>query len=155
MKIFNFWLALFCFTPSLVLAHEASPADVCYDAKIKARAIEQIPSDINNQSDDYLIMRWPYFVDLRVQRVFKGEDLGNIVSAQSLQHTYFTSQSRTWYLRRNSLGGFNIIEPDYNDTVLKLCDAGSAPVDAFISSSRQTEAELRAAGQRRYGSHRN
>jgi hypothetical protein len=154
MRILNFWLALFCITPSLVLAQKTSSADVCFDVKIKARAIEQIPSDIGKPTDGSIIMTWPWFIDLEVKRVLNGELLSNVVTVQSLQHTHFVSRTRTWYLRRNSLGGFNAIVWA-EGTYLKLCDAGSAPVDAFVSSSRQTEAELRAAGQRRYGSHRN
>jgi hypothetical protein len=50
--------------PSAVLAEAA-----CYDAKVRTRPVDRIPSKIGDCGSDYIIISWPWFVDLHVKRV--------------------------------------------------------------------------------------
>jgi hypothetical protein len=93
-----------------VLAIAASPAaamtePACYDVKIRARPVDQVPSEIRECGSDCIITSWPWFVDLQVERVIDGTLSEKVVRILTIQHTYFLPRSGTWALRRNAAGG--------------------------------------------------
>lgn len=82
----------------------------CYDAEISAEIVRQVPS-VFPDSDDYIVMRWPWFVDLDVERTHSGEVERGRLTVLSVQHTYFREDRGIvrWKLRRNTLDGFNMV----------------------------------------------
>lgn len=131
------------------------PAPDCYDVKIRARAVDQIPSDIPDCGSDCIIMQWPWFIDLRVTRVLDGAIPDKIVRVLALEHTYYVKRERTWFLRKNGAGGYNVLTPEEGQR-LNQCSADASPVKAYIDvASAQRLDEFREEGIRRYGHHKN
>ena len=131
-----------------LLAAATTPAAAdCYDLKVRARPVEQVPSELPDSGDD-LIMRWPWFLDLRIDRVLDGPPERGTVRVLSLQHTYLVPRRGTWSLRRNALGGYNVVETEKPDR----CAASAAPARPFIRpGAGKTLDDLRRAGLARYG----
>lgn len=123
----------------------------CYDAKIRARPIEQIPSEIPDCGSDCIIMSWPWFVDLKVKRTIEGTVPGETVRVLTVQHTYRVSREGTWLFRKNAAGGYNDLA--YKDGMtLVRCSANAGPIQPYIRPSEgQTLDDIRDAGIRRYG----
>ncbi|WP_242122397.1 hypothetical protein [Sphingomonas lacusdianchii] len=133
-------------TPSAALAEPA-----CYDAKVRALPVDQVPSEIGDCGSDCIIMSWPWFVDLQVKRVIDGALPGKMVRALTIQHTYHVSREGIWLLRRNTAGGYNVVVPE-DGAALPRCSAGGASVEPYIRpGDGQTLDDLRDAGIRRYG----
>lgn len=127
----------------------------CFDAKIRARPIEQIPSEFPDCGNDCIIISWPWFIDLKVSRVIEGSVPGKIVRVLAIQHTYLVARERTWLLRKNTAGGYNYLALE-NDVTPVLCSANAASVEPYIRPSKgQTLDELRDVGIQRYGRHTN
>src|SRR5690348_1045736 len=122
-------LVLLAEMPFSAEAADAQRAD-CYDVKVVARAIEQIPSVIP-ECDDCIIMRWPWFVDLQVKRVVEGNVDRKPLRVLTVQHTWMVSRYSTWRLRRNNLGGFNAVFSETNSS-LRRCPAEAAPAVPYI-----------------------
>lgn len=95
----------------------------CYDMKISARPVEQIPSDATDCGENCIVMRWPWFVDLTDIRVLDGPALRKRVRVLTIQHSYLVDRIGIWWLRHNSTGGFNALH--YADNTLPRC-----PTDA-------------------------
>ena len=126
----------------------------CYDVKIEARAIDQIPGEISD-CGDCIIMAWPWFVDLKVRRSLAGQVKSRVISTLSIQHTYRISRYGIWFLRRNMAGGFNVVRYE-DDAEPELCPAGTAPTAPYLKpGDGKTLADLRKAGEQRYGHHIN
>jgi hypothetical protein len=129
----------------------AEPA--CYDAKVRARPVDQIPSDIGECGSDCITMSWPWFVDLQVKRVIDGAVPGKMITVLAVQHTYRVAREGTWFLRKNTAGSYNVVPQEYGAT-LGRCSAEVMPVEPFIRpADRDTLDDLRNAGIRRYGHH--
>ncbi len=123
----------------------------CYDAKVRARPIDQIPSDIGDCGPDCIVMSWPWFVELDVRRVIDGVPPGKRIRALVVQHTYVLPRESLWLLRRNSAGGYNVVLAD-DVGAIRRCSAGTAPVRPHIGTDDgRTLDELRDAAIRRYG----
>ena len=125
----------------------------CYDAEVTAKIANQTPSVIPAPDDGSIIMRWPWFIDLDVQRVRSGQMKRGIVTALSVQHTYYSSRrkSQRWLLRRNEQGSFNLLGLA-KELTLERCAAGTPPASAFLSSSEPGGMEkLRREAEDRYG----
>jgi len=136
--------------PSAALAEPA-----CYDAKVRALSVDQVPSEIGDCGSDCIIMSWPWFVDLRVKRVFDGALPSKMIRVLTVQHTYRVSRERTWVLRKNTAGGYNVVVPE-DGAALARCSEGVAAVEPYIRpSDGHTLDALREAGIRRYGHHTN
>ena len=133
-----------------LLPAAARAGDVtCYDAKVKARIIEQIPSVIPD-CNDCVIMEWPWFIDLGVNRVVEGVvSGGRIIHALSVQHTYMLSlRAGTWLLRRNKAGLFNIVTAD-DPLKIPRCPASAEPAQPYLISDSESLDQLRGDGERR------
>lgn len=127
----------------------------CYDALVTARIVEQVPTVMDMTVTDsdrefYIIHSWPWILDLAIQRVRSGEVSGRRVRVLSVQHTYFVRRSRDYYLRKNDLGGYNLVRaPEENP--LSLCPAETPPARAYyIPGDGKTLEDARREGLRRY-----
>ena len=131
------------------MADEAGSGIQCYDAAVIARAVEQIPSEIP-ECGDCIIMEWPWFLDLQVKRVISGQVQGKLIRVLSVQHTWKMPRDGTWRLRKNSLGGFNVVL--FWKVRPRRCPANAAPADPYIRPRNgRTLDDLRQDGERLYG----
>ncbi len=102
----------------------------CYDAKVLAKPIGQIPTMFPNEPG-YIVISWPWFVDLRVKRVIDGDLEAKEITALAVLHSGYVRKYRTFLLRRNSLNGFNILRPEQPGTVQK-CQTGITPMQSYL-----------------------
>lgn len=140
--------------PTLATPSSPPEAQQCFDALVVAKVVGQVPSDFPDSDDDYIVMSWPYFIDLDIVRVVKGQIEARKITALSVQHTYWRSDlgARRWWLRRNTAGGYNILRIK-NGAEPPKCPQGAAPARAYLEPAPgQTLDEMRKAGERRYGS---
>jgi hypothetical protein len=133
-------------TPSAALAEPA-----CYDTKVRALPVHQVPSEIGDCGSDCIIMSWPWFVDLQVKRVIDGAVPSKMVRVLTVQHTYRVSREGTWLLRKNTAGSYNVVVPE-DGAALARCSAGVTSVEPYIRpGDGHTLDDLHDAGIRRYG----
>jgi len=80
-----------------------------------------------------IIMSWPYFIDLDIVRVLRGTAPAGRSTMLSVQHTYWRKDLgvRKWWLRRNSIGGFNILLEENNETLVR-CAPTMPAADPYI-----------------------
>jgi hypothetical protein len=122
----------------------------CFDAGVYAIVTQEIPSDIPMYDDKSIVVRWPWFIDLQVERVEYGSVRHGTVTVLTMQHTYLKPRYGLWWLRRNSAGGFNVV--GLGETDLAPCPEDATPVAPYIGGGKdQTLDDLRRAGERRYG----
>jgi hypothetical protein len=146
----RFWLSLLFVAIAVSEFASAASSPDCYDLKINARVVEQIPSEAPECSD-CIIMRWPWFLDFKVKRVDEGKWTRKTLTALAVQHTYFQSRYGIWLLRKNDAGGYNVLRSD-DDTKPLRCSASIKPAAAYLrpGPGRSLD-EMREAGERRYG----
>ena len=140
--------------PTSATSSSLPEAQECFDALVVAKVVGQVPSDFPDSDDDYIVMSWPYFIDLEIVRVLEGSIEARKITALSVQHTYWRSDlgARRWWLRRNTAGGYNILRIE-DGAVPPRCPQGAAPARAYLEPAPgQTLDEMRKAGERRYGS---
>jgi hypothetical protein len=119
-----------------------------------AKVVGQVPSDWPYSDNDYIIMSWPYFIDLDILRVVDGQIETRKITALSVQHTYWRSDlgAQKWWLRRNTQNGYNILRADDGAKPPK-CPEGAEPDRAYLEPEPgKTLDDMRKAGERRYGS---
>lgn len=138
----------------------ASPAHAsdgeCYDAKVVAQIVDQVPSIPPEFEDGSIILRWPWFIDLVVAKAIEGEVPKGQIRALSVQHTYWRSGlgRKHWLLRHNSEGGFNLLGLA-SELDLPRCEADQLPAPAFLRPAEGTSlGNLRREGEARYGHRR-
>ena len=114
----------------------------CYDLKVRAKAIGQFPTPIPNDPN-YIVISWPWFVDLEVSRVIDGRLNGRKISALAVLHSAYVDTPRTWYLRENTLGDYNVLR--FSDLEKsKRCVEGEARAEPYLRpSDGKTLASLR------------
>lgn len=137
-------------TTSGVSSAMAKEAD-CYDAEVSARIVSQIPTVFPDSDDGWIVMSWPWIVDLDVSRVHSGNARRGRLTVLAVLHTYYRRDlgSRRWKLRRNDLGGFNLLSGAEDVTV--RCPADQPPATAYIKpSDGQTLEDLRREGREHY-----
>lgn len=144
------WLCFLFATASVSEPASAAPGPECYDLKVDARVVAQVPSEIP-ECDDCIIMQWPWFLDLQVKRVVDGEWTGGTLTVLAVQHTYLRSRYGTWLLRKNDAGGYNVLRSGGDDKPLR-CRTGTKPAVAYLrpEPNRNLD-ETREAGERLYG----
>lgn len=129
----------------------AQDAD-CYDAEVSARIGSQIPTVFPDSDDGWIVMSWPWIVDLNVSRVHSGDARRGRLTVLAVLHTYYRRDlgSRRWKLRRNDLGGFNLLRNGEN--ISTRCTSDTAPAVAYITPPNgQTLEDLRREGRAHYG----
>jgi hypothetical protein len=146
-----FALCIAASTPAsaIALGDEAE----CFDAQIYASIVQQTPTDIPDCGPDCIVMRWPWILELDVKRVLKGSVGSNPLIVLTMQHTYYRSDlgARRWWLRRNSLGAFNVLTGD-NAARLARCPRGTKPAKPYIHPPKgKTLGDLAREGEARYG----
>ena len=146
----HLWLCLLFTTSAVSDPATAIPSSDCYDLKVIARVVEQIPSEAP-ECADCIIMRWPWFLDFKVKRVEEGEWPGGKLTALAVQHTYLQSRYGVWLFRKNDAGGYNVLRSGDDARPLR-CPAGTQPATAYLRPGPgQSLDEMREAGERRYG----
>lgn len=125
----------------------------CYDAYVRAKIVQQTPTAITECGDDCVVFYWPWIVDLKVTKVLDGSAPQGDLRVLTMQHTYYVAgrgQVR-WRLRRNSLGGFNLVRP-VGDTKPQRCSSSAPPARPYITPpAGQGLEDLRKDGELRYG----
>ncbi|WP_143255932.1 hypothetical protein [Altererythrobacter xiamenensis] len=117
----------------------------CYDLKVRARAVSQVPTPIPNEPG-YIVIGWPWFVDLKVKKVIDGELQQRKIETLAVLHSSYVSKTRTWLLRRNNLGGFNVLRVPEPDRV-ERCGSLEPPANTYLTPpvGRTLSDERRAA----------
>ena len=110
----------------------ASEAD-CFDAEVTATIVRQTPTDYHGCGDDCIVMSWPWFVELNVERIHQGRAAKGTLTVLTVQHTYYRTDlgARRWLLRRNTLGSFNVVRSNAGERPQR-CSAGSPPARPYI-----------------------
>jgi len=145
-------LPLAAATISLAVGPAVASETECFDAEVSARISRQTPT-IMPDCGDCIVMRWPWIVELQIEDVHSGRLERGPATVLTLQHTYYRSDlgARRWWLRRNTLGAYNILQPDEGET-LKKCAADSPAARPYIQpSDGKTLEDLRREGEEHYG----
>lgn len=138
-------VAAMALTSSPVMADETEPVE-CYDAMVYGGVVKQIPAKISTRADE-IVMSWPWFLDIDVKKVRKGEARIGVISVLALQHAPFVqNRDFNWWLRRNSEGGFNLIRTG-KKVSLEPCAADAVPVQPYIWSEELSQDEIRAEAE--------
>ncbi|MEO1967322.1 MAG: hypothetical protein ABGW87_01240 [Sphingomonadaceae bacterium] len=138
---------LYAFTGHASFAADAA----CYDLKVRAVAISQIPS-IYPRSDDpnVIVMSWPWFLDLKVNRVIEGETSAGVIEALAVMHVKYVRKNLTWFLRKNAAGTYNVIRSDEPEKLIR-CGADLLPARPPITPAPgQSYGDLRKEGETGY-----
>jgi len=152
MAAANFAVAAAAICVAFLGASEAHGADDrrCYDVKVVAHAIQQIPSVAPELGPNQILAVWPWFLDLQVTRVLAGRLSGELVNVLSVQHTDVLPEDRTWWLRRNTAGTYNAIYPDRGER-LRRCSSSAIPVEPYlIPAAGKTLQQYREEGAQHY-----
>ena len=115
----------------------------CYDIAIVGEVVRQIYSPIPETDESVIIIRWPWFIDIRASD-------GSIVSTLALVHSYYRHDLgvQNWYLRRNSVGGFNLFDTANGAASSpRQCDRDAPPATAYIQTSAEELRALREAAE--------
>lgn len=130
---------------------KAQDAD-CYDTEVSARIVAQVPTPFPDSEDGWIVISWPWIVDLDVSRVHFGDARRGRLTVVAILHTSYRRDlgSRRWKLRRNDSGGFNLLR---GGEALRRCAPDQPAARAYITPVEgQTLEDLRHAGHERYGS---
>jgi hypothetical protein len=128
-------------------------APECFDALVIASAIRQTPTRTPDCGGDCLVMRWPWILQLDVERVLRGTAPVGPVTVLSVQHTYWKVDhgGLPWRLRRNAYGGFNALTYGAK-TPAVLCPSDAPPVAPLVKlNTGQKLDDLIAEGERIHG----
>lgn len=131
---------------------EAAKVPDCYDAVVVAKLVRQTPSVYPDGEDGYIVMVWPWFLALEVRRSVSGIVPTGPLLVQSMQHSSYgnNGSTRRWWLRRNSLGGFNLLRFAESEGLPK-CSANAQPAEPYIRPGPgQTIESLLLEGERAY-----
>jgi hypothetical protein len=144
-------LPLILATAAAISAGSAADESICYDVKLVAKPIAQVPN-VFPEADcaDCIVMRWPWFLDLRVKRVVEGSLEGEQVRVLTVQHATMKPRNMTWWLRRNSAGGFNAIWAD-DEALARRCPPDTPLAVPYIQPGPgETLDDLRVKGLQAY-----
>jgi hypothetical protein len=113
------------------LSNHALAADLeRYDAKVRAKADAQVATPFPSDPD-YIVISWPWFLDLNVTRVLEGDVPQKKITVLAVLHTAYISKTRTWLLRRNTLGTFNVLRIAEPESIPR-CGADAEPAEPYI-----------------------
>ena len=109
---------------------------VCFDAQVLARIIKQTPTAFPDCGKDCIVMSWPWIDEFDVERVIRGSAPTGRLQVLVVQHTRYRDDlgSRRWWLRRNDLGGFNLLRLS-EDERPNQCSKTAPPARAHIHPS--------------------
>jgi hypothetical protein len=135
------------------LSAQSTSVGKCFDALIIAEITAQVPSVYPESRDGQIVMSWPYFIDLDVERVLKGTLRDRKITALSVQHTFWRDDlgKKKWWVRRNSEGIFNLLRYEKNEKPIQ-CKPGAGPDRAYlVAGNGRTLNDLRREGEVREG----
>ena len=138
-------------SPANARSEEVQQPD-CFDALITARVVKQTPTETPECGDDCIVMSWPWLLEIEIRRVLEGDAPKGRLTVLSVQHTDIRADYgvRRWWLRRNSVGGFNLLG-EASGRSLTRCPANSPPAAAYITPhAGETLEGLRRQGVKRY-----
>jgi hypothetical protein len=145
-------LGLVAWMACVAVADEPQPPPECYDAIISAEIAAQIPSVLPG-CDDCIIVRWPWFVDLKIRRVIEGRVRERLITVLTMQHADLRDDigAKRWWLRRNATGGFNVVRFARGDGIAR-CPGGVPAAEPHLRpGDGETLDDLRERGARHYG----
>ena len=116
----------------------------CYDLKIRATPVAHVPTiPVRPDEPNVIVFSWPWFIDFQIFHVIDGEYDNDEVTVHAIQHAQFIAQSRTWFLRKNSAGFYNLIR-GAEASQMSLCGPNNKPVEPYIRlADGQTYGEVR------------
>ncbi|CAN5255705.1 hypothetical protein BH10PSE2_BH10PSE2_02080 [soil metagenome] len=141
-------IATVALTSGLAATHAVADEVECYDAEVSARIVSQTPTVFPDYGDGSIVISWPWIVDLDINRVRSGNIRHGHLTVLAVMHNNYRRDlgSRRWKLRRNDLGGFNLLRSAENLTT--RCGADQPPAKAFITPpDGQTVEDLRREGR--------
>jgi hypothetical protein len=116
---------------------QTEPATECYDAIVEARIVAQLPYPVDEDpSSGDIIMESPWFLDLHVKHVVEGSANKGGLTVLAMMHTFYRRHlgEQRWYLRRNSIGGFNLLRGAADDGS-KRCAPSTPPMRSYLRPS--------------------
>lgn len=137
-------------------AEAGARSEPCHDVIVKARIAAQVPSAVPDDcGPNCIIMVWPWFLDLDVSRMLVGDVPRGRLQVLAMLHVGFAENNgtRRWLLRRNTLGGYNLLRLD-DERRSKPCARDAEPAMAYIvPGPGRTLADFRVEGERAYHIH--
>lgn len=133
-------------------AHAQGDIAECYDAVVSGRIEAQTPSVFPESDDGSITMVWPWFLKLKVRKAIVGAVPAGSLLVLSMQHTKFRKDLgwRRWWLRRNSIGGFNLLRFGGAER-LPRCSADVKAAEPLIRPGpNKTLDDLLKEGERAY-----
>ena len=123
--------ALFALLAGSAVSSGAEASEkVCYDLKVEATPIVQLPSEYPAGDPNVIVMEWPWFVDLKIKRVLEGTVPSRSISTLAVLHSAMPAKKRVWLLRRNTAGSYNVIRPD--PATASRCGPGVAEAEPYL-----------------------
>lgn len=127
----------------------------CFDAQVHASILRQTPTIIPDSSPECgpncIIMSWPWILELDVKRVLDGHVSSNPITVLRVQHAYQPYGESRWWLRRNSLGAYNVLRGD-DVAPLPRCPLGTGAAKPYVDPpTGKTLADLEREGEAHYG----
>lgn len=144
-----------CFARSTPASADTAAEPDCFDALIYASIVHQTPTVMPDCGDDCIIMSWPWVLELDVERVSKGNIALGPLTVLTVQHTDYRTDlgARRWWLRRNSLGLFNVLRLS-EKTEIPHCAKDAQPARPYIKpADGKTLRDLVKEGEEYYGRH--
>ncbi|WP_294265832.1 hypothetical protein [uncultured Sphingomonas sp.] len=139
----------FTLIPAICAATPAFAAAECYDRIVTATIAAQVPVSLPEPADGSIVMHWPWFVDLVIEKPRGGIER---ITAQTLRHTYFRRGLRgRWLLRQNSMGSYNA-RWKADERGARRCARNAPPAQAYLGAeNRDALDQRRREGEARYG----
>ena len=118
----------------------------CYDLRLWAEPTAQIPTPLPDY-DGIIVMSWPWFIDLKVLKVIDGVWKDQNLSAVAIRHVGYSDEAQAWFLRENTIGGYNVLRLEKPNEV-KRCSIGSVKAEPYLQPSEgETVEGLRAESE--------
>lgn len=132
-----------------------SSLEHCYDARVTARVLSQIPTVMEmtstDESGNFLIIHsWPWILDLNVRAIHEGSAQTGWIRVLNIQHTDYRPRRMEFLLRRNDQGGYNVVRASEGER-LALCDGGTVDRAYLTPAEGRTLDDYRNEGARHYG----
>ena len=118
-------------------ADAREPASTCYDLKVSARAIEQLSTEMSDQTE-CLCMACPWVLQLKVCHILEGNETSKRLTALSVQHVAKHFRRGIWWLRMNDDGSYNVARQAEGEKVdvneLTRCSKDAGLASAYLRS---------------------
>lgn len=82
---------------------------VCVSLAFEGLILKQTPLPLPESGPDAIVIRWPWRVDLSVQRVVLGQFIGRRIQAQGMQHAEIARDYGRTFLLGDTGAGYQLI----------------------------------------------